>query len=217
MPTRERPFDRGRARARSAVLEIGREIRDARRQHGLDQATVARAAHISRSQLSRIERGAVVGLSFDVAARLLSALGMELSARAFPAGEPVRDAAHLALLARLRTRLNARLAWRAEVGIAIPGDRRAWDAVIAGEGWTVGVEAETRLRDIQRLLRRIALKQRDDGLDTVILLLAATRHNAALVAAYEADLRSVFPADGRHTLGRLAAGVPPDGSAVILL
>jgi hypothetical protein len=103
------------------------------------------------------------------------------------------------------------------VAIRIPGDQRAWDAVIVGEGWKVAIEAETRPRDIQRLLRRVALKQRDDGPDCVILLLAGTRHNAALVAAYRADLASMFPADGRRTLELLGAGARPEGSAVILL
>jgi transcriptional regulator with XRE-family HTH domain len=217
MPARERPIDRGRARAHAAVLDVGREIREARRHHGLDQATVARAAHISRSQLSRIERGLVAGLSFDVAARLLSAVGMELSARAYPAGEPVRDAAHLALLGRLRGRLHRTLVWRAEVGINVTRDQRAWDAVVSGDGWRIAVEAETRPRDLQRLLRRLALKQRDDGMAVVILLLAATRHNAALIAVYRGELNAMFPCDGRRALELLAAGVTPDASAVILL
>jgi hypothetical protein len=66
-------------------------------------------------------------------------------------------------------------------------------------------------------LRRIALKQRDDGVVVVILLLAASRHNADLIAAHGTDLRSTFPVDGRRALEMLGAGVQPEASALVLL
>jgi transcriptional regulator with XRE-family HTH domain len=217
MPARERSIDRGRARGRIVAAEMCREIREARLDRGLDQATVARAVGLSRSEVSRIERGLVDGLTFDVAARLLSVVGLELSARAYPSGRPARDAAHAALLARLCTRLHPSLGWRPEVPIGGPGDLRAWDAVVVGTGWRIGVEAETRPRDVQGLLRRIALKQRDGHIDMAILLLAASRHDRDLVRSDQGGLRSSFPFDGPRALELLAAGVAPEASSIILL
>ena len=61
----------------------------------------------------------------------------------------------------------------------ITTDQRAWDAVISGTGWRYGVEAETSVRDIQALLRRLALKQRDSAVTGVILVVPPTRRTRA--------------------------------------
>jgi hypothetical protein len=75
--------------------------------------------------------------------------------------------------------MHAQLRWKSEVPIPITGDQRAWDAVVSGSGQgRVAIEAETRLRDIQALQRRVALKRRDDpSIDSVVLLVAGTRGN----------------------------------------
>jgi hypothetical protein len=70
---------------------------------------------------------------------------------------------------------------------------------------------------VQALLRRLSLKRRDAGVDTVILLLAATRHNRALIRSLDETLRAAFPVPGPAALERLAAGQGPGGSAIILL
>jgi hypothetical protein len=103
----------------------------------------------------------------------------------------------------------------------LPGDRRAWDAVITDRGgapaWRVGVEAETRPRDLQALERRLAIKARDGNVDAVVLLLANTRHNRDLVQGREADWRERFPLAGRRALELLGARVKPPGDAIVLL
>jgi hypothetical protein len=99
----------------------------------------------------------------------------------------------------------------------MPGDRRAWDAVIEGRGWRVAVEAETRLRDVQALSRRIALKQRDDRTDVVILLVADTRHNRHVLRLAALDLAATFPTSGRALMEALSEGRQPSGSAPVLL
>ncbi len=217
MPARDLPIDRGTARARSIVHDLGREIREARLDRGLTQEDVARAARMSGPQVSRIERGAARAVSVDQLARLLAVVGLELSARAYPAGAPLRDAAHVALLSRLRRGLDRSLGWRTEVPLPIPGDGRAWDAVIAGPGWTVGVEAETRPRDVQAAIRRISLKQRDGRVDSLLFVVADTRHGRDFVRGAGDDLRARFPIDGRRTLHRLGAGLQPEGDALVLL
>jgi hypothetical protein len=155
-------------------------------------------------------------------AQLMAVLGMELSSRVYQAGPAVRDAPQLALLNRLRIRLQSDLRWRIEVPVLeLPSsagfDRRAWDAAIDGAGWTLRVEAETHVRDVQALERRIALKQRDGAIDSVILLLSDTRHHRELIATDGTGLRDRFPGSARQTLQALAHGRDPGASALILL
>lgn len=178
---------------------------------------VSRAVRMSRTWVSRIERGLVPDLTFEQGAMLLAAVGLRLSARVYPAGQPIRDAAHTALLERLHAQLHRSLRWATEVPLPIANDLRAWDATIRGVGWLVGVEAETRPRDLQALKRRLALKARDGGVDAVLLVLLDSRHNRQLVRAEADDLAGSFPLPGRRALELLAAGVAPGANALVLL
>ena len=134
----------------------------ARLEHGLSQAAVAGALRMSRSQVSRIENAQVPEVPLSRMARLLAVVGLELSARAYPAGSPIRDQGHRALLDRLRARASPAVVWRFEVPLGRSGDQRAWDAVLLIAGRPLAVEAETRPRDVQALQRRVSMKLRDD-------------------------------------------------------
>ena len=81
----------------------------------------------------------------------------------------------------------------------------------------MGIEAEMRPLDLQALERRLALKQRDGGVDHVALLLPNTPDNRRFVRANEAALRHRFPLAGARAVELLAAGVEPPGDALILL
>jgi hypothetical protein len=98
----------------------------------------------------------------------------------------------------------------------IEGDRRAWDAVVKGNGWIAAVEAETVLDDLQAVERRVALKQRDGGIEHVILLVADTRRNRRSLAAAP-NAFPTFGRDARRTLRALAAGDDPGQSAILIL
>ena len=217
MVTKERRLDRARRLAQRAVAIVGEELREARLQAGLTQTELGEAVGLSKSEISRIELGRARSVPYERLVLIAAALGLDVPLRTFPAGEPVRDAAQLALLAGFRRLLPATLGWRTEVPLNVPGDRRAWDAVIEGRGWRVPVEAETRLRDIQALSRRIALKQRDDRADVVILLVADTRHNRHVLRLAAADLAATFPTSGHAALRALSEGRQPAGSAIVLL
>jgi transcriptional regulator with XRE-family HTH domain len=218
MGTRERPADRGKQRGREITLALGREVRAARRGLGLSLREVARAVDLSAAEVSRIERGLVAGVSVTTFATLLAVVGLELSGRAFAGGQPIRDAGHARLLIRFRGKLDDRLIWRTEVPFPQPGDKRAWDATItnAAKTWRHGVEAETRPSDGQALTRRLTLKQRDGGMDGVLLILPDTRHSRAFRAEFGSLLRAEFPVPGADALRRLAAGQDPGGSALIV-
>jgi transcriptional regulator with XRE-family HTH domain len=217
MAPKERAVDRGSRLARRLLIELGREIREARLASGLTQAQVALACGLAPSYISRIERGMAPGVSVYHLARILSVVGLDLTARAYPAGSPVRDAGHLALLGRLRARISPTLEWRTEVPLPLPGDLRAWDGRIGGPGFRCGVEAEMRPRDLQALDRRLSLKKRDGGVDHVVLVLADTRANRALMREFGDALRVNYPLDRRVALAALEAGRDPGGSAIILL
>jgi hypothetical protein len=155
---------------------------------------------MSHAQFGRIERGELLQLTVDQASRACAAVGLRLAVRTYPDGDPVADRAQLALLGRFRACLPEHARWLSEVPIPIQGDRRAWDAISIVAGFRFAVEAETRLRDIQALERRIALKQRDGGVDVVILLVNDTAANRRVLAAHREALRARFPLDGRAIL-----------------
>jgi transcriptional regulator with XRE-family HTH domain len=214
---RERRVDRAAWLARQVLRRIGEEFRDARLAADLTQLEVGRAVGISDSQYSRIERGEAPYVSYATLAAIAVVLGLDLPLRAYPAGDPVRDRAQLDLLARFRDGLPGSLGWRTEVPLDIPGDRRAWDAEIAGDGWRIAVEAETRLRDVQALSRRLALKSRDAGVARLILVVADTRHNRRTLRLARVDLAAMFPLGSRAVLEALHRGNPPEESGIVVV
>jgi hypothetical protein len=199
-----------------------RDAEGARLSRGTSYAAIGRALQLGSGQVARICRGRSPNVSIVRAAQVLEAVGLELSARAFPAGTPVRDAGQLALLARFRRRIHANLEWREEVPVvelATAGviDHRAWDAALDGPGVRVRVEAETHVGDVQALERRVALKQRDGAVPCVVLLLADTRHHRMLLEVAGDGLRAAFPVNQRSALAALRDGRTPKGNALVLL
>lgn len=216
MPTRrDRQADATR-NARSIRVAIGSEILRCRLGAGVSQAVAGRAVGMSRSQFGRIERAEIAGVTVEQLSRACAAVAIRLSARAYPDGEPVRDTAHLALIGRLATVVPATCRWRNEVPMAIGGDLRAWDAVVTCPEGAVAIEAETRLHDLQALQRNIALKQRDSGMEIVILLVNDTAANRRVLRAHREDLRAMFPLDGREVLAALRAGRRPLANGVVV-
>jgi hypothetical protein len=171
----------------------------------------------------RLERGVVPGASVRELVRLGAVVGMDVRVRAYPGPDPIRDASQAKLLGRLAAKLHPDLIVRHEVALPIPGDLRAWDAWIAGFGDApsgdrgLPVDAETRLHDVQALLRRLSLKARDAGVDDVLLVVADTRSNRAAVAGAADLLGPMFPLSARRTLKALAEGVYPGGSSLLFI
>lgn len=209
MPYKERHRDRGARRARVSLAEVGRELRLARLATGLRQRDVADAAGIHPSWVSRVERG----LADEAGLRLLSILaaivGLDLSVRAFPGGQPLRDEGHRRLLSRIRALLPDGAPWQTEVPLPRHGDKRAWDAMTRLWNLRTGIEAELRPSDLQALARKIALKRRDGGVDRMFLILADTRHNRALLRLVGDELRVAFPLQGSAARAALRANADP--------
>jgi transcriptional regulator with XRE-family HTH domain len=216
MATRERAADFGARSVRKTLRTIGEELRARRVQLGLSQRTVAEATGCSHTQIWRIEKGDYLSVAFRDLVVLAAVLGLDLSARCYPHGHPLRDAAHRALLERLRRLVGPSWTWRTEVPFPGVDDRRAWDALLTGPA-RIGVEGETRPTDGQDLERRVNLKARDGGVDHVILLLSDSRHNRSLVREHDLKIGDSPLVPRRALIAALAEGRDPRGNAILLL
>ena len=217
MAAHEKQTARAERAARRALAELGHELRLARLNHDLSQRVAAAAAGVSHTTWGRLERGQAEMIPIPDLARILAVVGLELNLRAFPAGSPLRDKAHVALLRSFHSKLGRSVRWHTEVVLPNPGDRRSWDGLARLPGVRIGVEAETRARDSQELQRRVKAKKRDGAVDHVVLLLADTRHNRAFLRAAGEAFHVSFPVDGPTALARLARSVDPGGDAIVLL
>jgi hypothetical protein len=165
-----------------------------------------------------LERAVLAEPTIEQFAGAARAAGLKLTLKLYPDEELVRDTPQLALIDRLQRVLAPTLRLRREVPLPMRGDQRAWDARISGDGGTASVEGETRLGDVQAVSRRVALKQRDDPLaGVVILVVNRTTHNRRVLAEHREALRAQFPLDGAAILRALRAGRVPPASGILLL
>jgi hypothetical protein len=195
---------------------VGDELRAARVLTGRSARAVSSEAGISHTQLLRIERALAPHVDLEVLARVAAASGHELSLAVYPASTVARDAAHLALLERLRSRIAPTLQWRSEVPVPLPGDRRSADATVVGTDFSGIVEAQTRLGDVQAVERSMATKARDLGVDRRILLVLDSRHNRSVLRGTP-GLDARFPIGTRAGCAALARGEDPGGDCLIVL
>jgi transcriptional regulator with XRE-family HTH domain len=218
MATRRRSRTDAVQLGREAADLVRRELRAGRLDRNIAGKDVAAAIGLSPAQYSRLERGLTETFSIEHAAMALDAVGLRLAVRVYPGGPPIRDSAQTSLLGRLRPRCHVSIRILTEVGMPIPGDLRAWDAVLIGSGWRHRVELETRPRDYQALARRITLKARDSGeVGGVSLVLLDSRYNRDFIKLHQAALAATFPVPAAVALAALRAGTDPGAGSVILL
>jgi len=218
--TRERATARGSRIAREDLARIGAEFRTARVGAGLSLVAVGRAVGLSKSHLARIERCQVLNIGTQHLVRIGAVLGLDVRVRAYPGGDPLRDAGHVRLGGRFLNRLHPGIRVRSERLLPDVGDARAWDHWL--DTWPTGpeadgiaVELETRISDYQALMRRLNRKMRDGGVSCLLLVVADTRSNRRAIAAAGAQVAVDFPVSARLALASLAAGERPAGSALI--
>jgi len=215
--TRETKADHGRRRGQQLVARILDELRTARVTADISQRTLASSLGWSQTEYWRFENGRARANSIVDVTAVAAVLGLELSVGLHPVGEPIRDKGHQTLIGRFRAQLSPAFRVMAEVPLPIPGDRRAWDLLLRLPGQLIGVEAETRIRDLQRLVRHVHQRDRDGGVDQILLLLAETRTNRELVDELRLALGPAYATSPRQILGSLRAGQPVVGSGVVLL
>lgn len=202
---------------RRLQAELGADLREARIARGLRQIDIARATDVSDARISRVERGRLDGLGIADLARHAAVVGLRLHARFYPAGGGLRDAAQLDLLRRLRVRIGDRWVWQLEAPLHIPGDQRAFDALLRRGDTSIAVEAITRLRDAQAQLRSAAHKRRDGGATRLVMLIKASHANRTALASAADVLATTFPLDTRATLAALTAGEDPRENGIVVM
>lgn len=163
------------------------------------------AVNVSTAEVSRIERGLAPRVPLSTLARLAGAAGLDLVLRTYPGPAPIRDAAHVRLLADFRDCLHPDVRWATEVPLPRIGDQRSWDAMLFGREWRFGVEAETAPTDSQALARRARLKERDGLVDGMLLILRKTRRAREFLAA-AGDVIETFPVPARRSSRAYAPG-----------
>jgi transcriptional regulator with XRE-family HTH domain len=216
--TRETRLERGRRRGRETVRRLVAELSDARKTAALSQESLARAIGSSQSDLSRLERLVDVDrVSFVEIAKAASVLGLELGVSLHPVGDPIRDKGHQAVIRRFRALLSSAYRVFAEALLPREGDRRSWDLLLRLADQIVGVEVETRIRDVQALVRRMHQRERDGGAHEIVLVLAATKINRLLLPELLVALGPSFATPPRAILRALRNGERLPGSGVVLL
>lgn len=204
-------------RLKHLLREEGAQLREGRLAAGLTQAQVAMSLNWSASKIGRIERGEDMQVGALDFGRIAAIVGFQLWLRLYPAAGALRDAPQLALEASLLQEIKPgdwKVILEADTGIA--HDLRAFDIVLVGPV-RIGVELFTRLRDVQAQIRRVIQKQRDAGVERLILVFKDTHANRRAVAEAGAPLRAAFPLGGRAVMSALRAGRDPCGDGIVFM
>ena len=174
---------------------------------------------MSRNHYAQLEGARLSAVDLQELDCIALALGLDLSIRLYPGGRPIRDAGHAARLLGFVRQARPPLHYRVEAPLPAKGDRferRAWDAMLFGDGQRTAIELEMRMRDVQAMRRRHALKQRDDPCEQFMLLIADTRHNRRVLAEFAElfdDLPRLRPSVVRAALQ--AGRHPPTGLLLV--
>jgi transcriptional regulator with XRE-family HTH domain len=203
---------------------LGTAVRQVRIRRGLRQVDVARSASVSQATVSRIERGHLGSLSFDVVRRVASILDIRIDVVArWRAGDLDRmlNARHSGLHEQVARRFLAIPGWqtRPEVSFAIYGERGVIDllAFHAERSMLLVIELKTDIVDINDLVGTVDRKRRNAieiahelgwqverrNRVSAWIIVADGATNRRRLSAHRAMLRAAFPDDGRLVRGWL--------------
>ena len=184
---------------------------------GLSQAAVGSELGWSQAFVSRLDRNLVPNVSLLDLCLLAAVYGLEPSLSFHRIGPALRDKGHEALIARLLRLLPP--AWKVarEMAFPNPGDPRWWDVLLGLPGFKLGVEAETRIRDMQALIRRMRERAAQGGVDEFLLVLSDSHHNRDLLEQLRQGLGQEFSEPQPALVRALSSGTPLASSGVILL
>jgi transcriptional regulator with XRE-family HTH domain len=221
MASKETRLQRGRRRGQESLSRSLKELVEARRTLGLSQRAVAAQQGISQAQLWRIETGRDSSVSFVRLCEIASLLGYDVSLGLHPNSDPIRDAGQQALGKRFDALLSKAWSVADEVLLPNPGDKRAWDKVLRLTGaeprHVVGADLESRIYDIQALVRRTRERERDGGVDEILIVLSDSAHNRRTAPDLAAALGAAYSTQGADIRRALRRGTQLPGSGVILV
>lgn len=200
-----------RTRIQRQIQRLGTDARMARVAEGMSQAAVASRAKVSQTSVGRLEAGDA-RLSVMIIGSVFSALGMELSLRAFPgAGVRLRDSGQIALTEVIH--LEAHPSWRLSLEAPV-GDQngQAADVLLLGRSFGIHIEVESALVDLQAQLRKGQLKRdwlaRRAGINLAfVMALRESERNRAAVRNVASVVRAALPAPSREVLAALRGGL----------
>lgn len=185
----------------------------------LDQ--LARELGWSATAVGRFDSGKREDVGIVELSEIASVLGYEVSVGLHPVGDPVRDKGQLACGQRFNALLSDK--WRVTDETLLPGagEQRAWDKLLrlvdATPRCLVGVDIESRVWDVQALVRRTRGRERDGQVDHILIVLADTAHNRRVAEELRASLGPDYAAGARRIMAALRRGEPLSGSGVVLL
>ena len=207
---------------RVPIQAVGHAIRAARVRLGWSQTVLARRAGLSRSMVSRVERGERPRLTFATAGRILGAMGarmeVKVEAPVLAAGTWQRDPAHARLSAYVVGRLR-HAGWSTATEVEVGGDRsRGWIDLLAFDAASrivLVIELKTEIHDLGQIERTLGWYEREAWTAarrlgwrplSVMgwLILLATGANDARVLANRASILAGFPRRSRHLTEILA-------------
>jgi transcriptional regulator with XRE-family HTH domain len=204
---------------------LGAILRAVRLRAGLTQQNVADRAGVSRSVISRIERGHLETVSLGTLRRVSAALEVRIEAATFSRNgdlDRLVNARHSALDDALACHLRGLPDWTfgPEVSFAIWGERGLVD-ILAWQPrrrMLLVIELKTAIVDVNELAGTFDRKMRlaieiarrhgwavpDPTTVSGWVVVSDTRTNRRRVAQHAAMLRAAFPSDGRTIRGWLA-------------
>jgi hypothetical protein len=83
--------------------------------------------------------------------------------------------------------------------------------------YLVGVDIETRIRDVQALTRRTRGRERDGEVDAILIVLSDSATNRRLVGDLREALGDEYKSSPREILAALRAGARLPGSGVVII
>lgn len=213
-------------------LRFGTVVRAIRQHRRWRQADLASHAGVSRSLVSRIERGQVGDVPLDRIRVVAARLGIRSELSAWWRGgdlDRLLNARHSFLhesVVRLIREVAPDWTLVPEVSFSIYGERGVIDIVAwhPGRRALLIIELKTDIADVNELLGTVDRKRRlaraiaaERGWDPVAVsvwvIVADGRTNRRRVAAHRSMLRNALPADGRRMPGWLR---DPEGSVAAL-
>ena len=218
MATKETRLIRGRRRGATLNARILRELLDARVLLGISQRTLAQELGCSQANLWRMEANKSE-VTITRLSEMASLLGLELSMGLHELGDPLRDKGQQVVGKRFEGLLSTNWFVTSEAllpsGICAHGTSCSLKPTRARRhSWA---DLESRIRDIQALVRRTRLRERDGGVDRILMVCSDSATNRRLVAQLREALGPEYATTPRAILRALRDGTELPGSGVILV
>ena len=171
---------------------------------------VARIARVAPSTVVRVVRGDP-GVHLDTLCAVATAVGLNLSVKAFPKAQPsLRDSGQLGIAEYLVSTAHSSLRPALEVPVGDPYGRAA-DLVLFSANEVLHIEIERRIVDFQAtfrvaMLKRDALQARHTRPVRFVLAIEDSQKNRQLLAANMTVIRTALPATSTRILRCLRTG-----------